>query len=426
MYAIVDCNSFYCGCERVFRPDLKDKPVVVLSNNDGCVIARTDEAKALGIAMGEPYFQIKEKLKNLGIAVFSSNYQLYGDMSQRVMKTLQHINPFIEFYSIDEAFIDLAHLDIQSKEELWAYGKMLKDTVYRHTGIATSVGIAPTKTLSKMANKLSKKKKAESQGVGVLFSNEDIKEAMSKIPVRDVWGIGHAYAAKLEKMHIEHPIKLMAYNREWFGKNLGGVVGLRLYDELSGKRTHEINDPRVAKEHIFSSRMFSRLVTNITEMQEAVASYATIAVEKLRRQNSAAGSVSVHIGTRKQGGRGSYFNSSKHIVFTQATDSASEIIKAAKQLVVEIFEEGAPYNRAGVSLSGIVPAGSIQGSFWSTPNTEKNAKLSEVIDKINVRMGNNTVFFAACGEQKAGWKMRQDLLSPQYSSDWDKLRWVKG
>lgn len=424
MYAIVDCNSFYCGCERVFRPDLKYTPIVVLSNNDGCVIARTDEAKALGIAMGEPYFQIKDKLKKLGIAVFSSNYQLYGDMSQRVMKTLQHINSCIEFYSIDEAFLDLAHLNIDDKQELWDYGKMLKDTVYQHTGIATSVGIGPTKTLAKMANKLSKKKKSESHCVGVLFSEADIKEAMSTIPVRDVWGIGRAYATKLEKMHIENPIKLLAYNREWFQKNLGGVVGLRLYDELHGKRTYELNKYREAKEHIFSSRMFSRVVTSLDEMQEAVASYATIAVEKLRRQGSAASSISVHAGTRQEGGRGSYFNSSKHIAFMEATDSASQIIKAAKQLMTEIFEEGAPYNRAGVSLAGIVPVSSIQASFWSNPGKEKNTKLSDAMDKINVRMGNNTVFFAASG-LKPKWAMKQDLLSPSYSTKWKHIPVVK-
>lgn len=423
MYAIVDCNSFYCGCERVFRPDLKEKPVVVLSNNDGCVIARTDEAKALGIAMGEPYFQIKDKLKKLGIAVFSSNYQLYGDMSQRVMKTLQHINSCIEFYSIDEAFLDLEHLNIDNKEELWEYGKMLKDTVYRHTGIATSVGIGPTKTLAKMANKLSKKNKVQSQGVGVLFSNEDVKEALHTIPIRDVWGIGRAYATKLEKMHIEHPIKLLAYNREWFQKNLGGVVGLRLYDELNGKRTYELNEYREAKEHIFSSRMFSRVVTDLVEMQEAVAAYTVIAVDKLRRQGSAACAVSVHAGTRKEKGRDSYFDNSKHLTFMEATDSAPQIIKAAKQLMAELFEEGAPYNRAGVSLSGIVPVSNIQTSFWASENKAKNARLSDAINKINVRMGNNTIYFAAAGV-KPGWVMRQALLSPKYSSKWKDIRTV--
>ncbi len=420
MKAIVDCNSFYCSAERVFRPDLWKKPIVVLSNNDGCIISRSDEAKVFGVGMAGPYFEAKPLIQKHGITVFSSNYHLYGDMSMRVMDTLRSLSPSVEVYSVDEAFMDLQHIPA---EELVDYSMHIRKTVETWTGISVSVGVAPTKTLSKIANHLAKKNKAATKCITILASNEARRDALKKTRVNEVWGVGRQYADKLLNIGITCAWDLSNMGEEWAYHHLGGVVGARLIRELNGDPCIEMKKPLTEKKMIATTRMFGEAVNDINEIKEAVATYTSRAAEKLRRQHSAAKVVSIFVVPREKDYNADFHHGSALSTLTvlpKATSITNELIKPAVQMVEEVYEKGAYYKKAGVMLSGLVPDTSIQSNMFLPEATNNGRMLMDMMDNVNFSMRDDVLKFAASGTDR-DWKMRQEMRSKRYTTRWEEL-----
>jgi DNA polymerase V len=427
MKAIVDCNNFYCSCERLFKPALWNKPVVVLSNNDGCIISRSDEAKALGVEMAGPYFKAKPLIEKHNVSVFSSNYNLYGDLSWRVMETLRTIvgKQNVEVYSVDEAFLDLS---IFPPEDLQHIATEIKETVEQWTGIKVSIGVAPTKVLSKLANRLAKKNKEKTNCVVVLDTEAKLKRALEITPVDDVWGVGGRYAHKLrEQWFITDALQLSKMSEEFGRIHLGGVVGVRLIRELKGIPCKEMDDELVTKKMIATTRMFGSPVDNIDDIKEAVATYTSRAAEKLRRQHSAAGIISVFVVTKEENHNVSFnygATHSKYATLPTATSFTNELIKPAVALVDYLFEKGKLYKKAGVMLSGLVPDVSIQGNLFVPETKNCERRLMAMIDNVNFSQRDDVLKFAASGTTR-NWKMRQELRSPRYTTRWEELCEVK-
>ncbi len=423
MKAIVDCNNFYCSCERLFKPHLDRKPVIVLSNNDGCIISRSDESKKLGVQMAGPYFLAKPLIEKHNISVFSSNYNLYGDLSWRVMETLRTIvgRKNVEVYSVDEAFLDLS---IFSKEELPVIAKEIKSTVEQWTGIKVSVGIAPTKVLAKLANRFSKKEKEKTGCIVLLDTEEKIIDALRQTPVGDLWGVGHQYAKKLQEMWGIYDALQLRNVSEMFAKtNLGGVVGARLIRELKGETSKEMEDELLSKKMIATTRMFGSPVGDIASIKEAVATYTSRAAEKLRRQHGAAKFISVFVVAKEQDHTTNFRmknTNSTQIELPSATSFTNELIKPAVQMVDQLFEKGKLYKKAGVMLSGIVPDASIQGNLFLADSKNCERKLMDMIDNVNFSQRDDVLKFAASGTTR-DWKMRQELRSGRYTTRWNEL-----
>lgn len=422
MKAIVDCNSFYCSCERLFKPELKDKPVVVLSNNDGCIISRTDEAKKLGVGMAAPYYQNKDIIEKNDVAVFSSNYNLYGDLSRRVMDTLRWLvgEENVEVYSVDEAFLSL---DTIPPDQLQAAAVRIKKTVEEWTGIAVSVGVAPTKVLSKVANRLSKKDKRGTKGVMVLNDTSAIKQALEMTLVDDIWGVGRRYAMKLHQTGIDNGWQLSKMPEEWARKNLGGVVGVRLIKELNSIACIPMKDPLETKKMIATTRMFGKPVFEVTEIKEAVATYTARAAEKLRRQFSAATMLQVFVvtnGSRNEKYEYSPQSRYQYTTFPKATADTGELIRYALPLAEKLYQPGLKYLKAGVILSGLVPDSSIQSSLFTRDVDHKKRYLMDAVDNINFSHRDDMVKYLASG-LKRNWKMRQEMRSKRYTTRWDEL-----
>lgn len=427
MKAIVDCNSFYCSCERLFRPHLDNKPVVVLSNNDGCIISRSDEAKTLGVEMAGPYFKAKPLIEKYDVATFSSNYNLYGDLSWRVMETLRIMlgKENVEVYSVDEAFLNL---DDFAANDLQLVAMNIRETVEQWTGIKVSVGVAPTKVLSKVANHLAKKNKIATACVVVLDTKEKIAQALQDTPIGEVWGVGYQYAQKLKEMNaVFTAYDLTKKTEEWAHKNLGGVVGVRLIKELKGESANEMKDELVVKKMIATTRMFGSPVKNIGDIKEAIATYTSRAAEKLRRQQSAANTISVFVVPKEQS-HNTYFRHgptvSSYVTLPVATSATNELIKPAVKLVDKLYEQGRIYKKAGVMLSGIVPDATIQGNLFLPETKNANRLLMSMVDNVNFAMRDDILKFAASGTTR-DWKMRQELRSPRYTSRWEELFVVK-
>jgi len=427
MKAIVDCNSFYCSCERLFRPHLDNKPVVVLSNNDGCIISRSDEAKAFGVEMAGPYFKAKPLIEKYDVATFSSNYNLYGDLSWRVMETLRIMlgEENVEVYSVDEAFLDLDEFE---EKDLQQVAMNIRETVELWTGIKVSVGVAPTKVLSKVANHLAKKNKIATECVVVLDTKEKIAKALQDTPVGEVWGVGRQNATKLKYgWNVHTAFELSNLSFEFGNKFLGGVVGVRLIKELRGEAVLHMEDELVTKKMIATTRMFGSPVSDIRDIKEAVATYTSKAAEKLRRQHGAAKIISVFVVTKDQD---HMLNFKKHgtistfTTLSSATSFTNELIKPAVHLVNNLYEEGQLYKKAGVMLSGIVPDNSIQGNLFVKGEKNCERKLMDMIDNINFSQRNDILKFAASGTTR-DWKMRQELRSPRYTSRWEEIFVVK-
>lgn len=422
MKAIVDCNNFYCSCERLFKPHLERRPVVVLSNNDGCIVSRSDEAKTLGVEMAGPYFMAKPLIEEHDVAVFSSNYNLYGDLSWRVMETLRIMvgKKNVEVYSVDEAFVDLSIFAI---EDLPTIAKEIRTTVEDWTGIKVSVGVAPTKVLAKLANRMAKKNKRLTDCVMVLDTTEKIRAALHKTPVSDIWGVGNQYANKLkEAWGIYDAWQLRNLSEEFAHAHLGGVVGIRLVRELKGISSKEMEDELVTKKMIATTRMFGNPVGDIDSIKEAVATYTSRAAEKLRRQHSAARVINVFVVARDENHNVDFRGAthSNHITLPTATSFTNELIKPAVALVNKLYKKGTFYKKAGVMLSGIVPDMSIQGNLFLTENKNSERKLMDMIDNINFSQRDDVLKFAASGTTR-DWKMRQELKSPRYTTRWDEL-----
>lgn len=421
MWAIVDCNSFYCSCERVFRPELAEKPVVVLSNNDGCIIARSDEAKDLGVGMAGPYFLAKPLIQKHGVEVFSSNYNLYGDMSRRVMAVLKEAvgERSVEVYSVDEAFLNLAGFSSEQSEN---FAQELRHRVETWTGVKVSIGIAPTKTLSKLANHIAKENKKAMRCVCVLNTEEKIRTALQQTAIKDLWGVGRQYAEKLAQLGIDTAWQLRNMPEEWARKNLGGVVGVRLLKELCGEAAIVLEEELKIKKMIATTRMFGSPVSSLSDIKEAIATYTSRAAEKLRRQRSAAGVINVFVVPKDKTTAPQFRHGpmlSTYAVLPYPTAVTPQLIKPAMWLAEKLFEQGKQYKKAGVILSALVPDAFIQGNLFEAKKSV-GRYLMEQIDNINFSMRGDVVKFAASGT-KRDWKMRRDFHSPRYTTRWEEL-----
>lgn len=418
MIAIVDCNNFYASCERVFNPKLNGKPVVVLSNNDGCIIARSQEAKDLGIKMGEPAFLREKFLAENGVHVFSSNYQLYGDMSRRVMNVLSRFSPNVEVYSIDEAFLDLGNF---AYTDLVEYGVKIRNTVIQWTGIPVCVGIAPTKTLAKIANKLSKKK--TSLGVYLIDSEESRIEALKATEIKDVWGVGGQYAKFLQNYNIHTAYDLSRTSDSWIKRNMS-VVGLRTKQELQGKPCIELELEPPDKKNIATTRSFGQMLTEFEPISEAVANYAASCAAKLRKQNSCANMLTVFVHTNQFREDLPQYARNRLIHLPVATNSSTELVHYAILGLKDIYKEGFSYKKAGVIVSGLVPDSVINLNLFDEVDRNRDKKIMSAIDELNNRFGREKVKVAAQGYSRK-WRLKQEKLSPCYTTNWNDILKVK-
>jgi len=420
IYALVDCNNFYVSCERVFNAALRNRPVIVMSNNDGCVVARSNEVKTLGVKMGMPVFQIRDLIVKHNIVLFSSNYPLYADMSDRTMRVLARFTPQLEIYSIDEGFLNLSHVE---QAQLTAYGQQIRATVLQLVGIPVSVGIATTKTLTKIATEIVKKY-PEYKGVLAIAaaSEEEIDIFLSAIAIADVWGIGPRYARFLHDHSIITARDLKYANPHWIRHHLT-VVGERTLLELRGISCLPLETTPRPKKGIMSSRTFGRPIERLDELEEAVATYTARATEKLRKQGSVAAHVSVFMHTDSFRTDLPQYATSGEKTITFPTSFTPELIKHALMLVRRIYKPGYKYKKAGVYLSKITPQEHVQydlfGDF-SFDQYQKKARLMLAVDLINSLWGNDTIFFAVQGVTRS-WQMRQERRSPRYTTQWGEL-----
>ncbi|WP_426491304.1 Y-family DNA polymerase [Hymenobacter sp. 102] len=423
MYALVDCNNFYVSCERVFQPRLEGRPVVVLSNNDGCLISRSPEAKALGLRMGDPYFQVKPLLEQHQVAVFSSNYALYGDMSRRVMWYLSQVVPAVEVYSIDEAFLDLHGMERFVAPSLEELARTIRANVLARTGIPTCVGIAPTKTLAKLANRLAKQNPALG-GVCYLDTAERRRGALEQVAVEDVWGIGHQYAQKLYAAGIRTAGELASCSEAYARKHLGGVVGARLVRELNGYPCQGLapsEDGTRARRSLCVSRTFGRPLTGFSDIVGAVSAFACRAGEKLRRQGDAAHLLTVFLSKSRYGLEPPPYSCSVVLTLPVATSDTVELVRFARAALKRLWQPGNRYTKAGVMLDGLEPAGQTQLSlFEAPPVSEKRTKLMAELDALNRRFGKGTVQLASLvlppGQSRAPWEGQAQWRTPQYTT----------
>ena len=418
MFALVDCNNFYASCERVFNPSLIDKPVVILSNNDGCVIARSNEAKALGIPMGAPAFKFKKVFEVNTINVFSSNYALYGDMSSRVMNLLSEFSPDIEVYSIDEAFLQFQGF---SYFDLQAIGNQMNKTVRKGTGIPISIGFAPTKALSKVANKIAKIFPKKTNSVYIIDNDEKRIKALKWLPIEDIWGIGRKHAKRLRAINIKNAYQFTQLHDDWVRKNMS-VVGLRLKQDLEGKPTLHLETPST-KKMIATTRSFEKMLVKYDDVKERVATFAISCSEKLRYQKSHCNTIMVFLQTN--GFRKDLPQYRRNIVVQThyPTNSSIDIVKHATTGLKAIFKEGYQYKKAGVIVMSLTPDNQKQLSLFNSENS-KHLPIMKTVDKLNRAYGYNKVKFASqsLGRQ---WKMKQERLSPRYSTNIKEVITIK-
>ncbi|MBN2018905.1 MAG: Y-family DNA polymerase [Sedimentisphaerales bacterium] len=378
VFALIDCNNFYVSCERVFNPKIESKPVVVLTNNDGCVVARSNEAKALGIGMGVPAFEVDDVFKKHNVEVFSSNYTLYADMSGRVMETLSTFTPAMEVYSIDEAFLNLGGID----GSLADYGRRIRRTVRKWTGLPVSIGIARTKTLAKIANHIAKKS-PRYDGVLDLTDALDVGQVLATVPVEKVWGIGIRSTIKLKRAGINTALDLSRADVEWI-KNCFGVIGVRTVYELRGECCYKLEDNPPARKSIVVSRMFGVPVESMEQLKEAAAGYAARAGERLREQGLAAGAQTVFV-TTSRFIKNRYFNT--HTVeFAVPTNDTVELIRAARGSIEKLYRKNCRFKKCGVVLLGLVPENRVQHGLFDDADREKSIRLMRAVDTINAKV----------------------------------------
>jgi DNA polymerase V len=416
MYALADCNNFYTSCERVFNPSLRKRPVVVLSNNDGCVIARSSEAKQLGIRMGIPAFEIEKLLSENRVAVFSSNYALYGDLSARVMNTLASFVPSIEIYSIDEAFLDFSGIPDEQIEPL---ALRIRQTVLKNTGIPIGIGIAPTKTLAKIANRLTKNK---SEAVCCLRENQQILQALQETQVGDVWGIGKQYARFLIQHGIVSALDFTKAPDDWIRKNMT-VAGLRTKKELAGISCLSPEEMVPDKKAICTSRSFGTPQADILQLEEAVATFTVRCAEKLRSQQSSASQIMVFIHTNAFRSDLPQYARNRVISLSPPTNNSIVLVKTAIEALHSIFRNGYLYKKAGVIVTGMVPEKEIQQDLFSETESLKLQKLMKSMDTLNRKRG-QAVKIATQGTGRK-WKLRQEQLSPAYSTRWKEIMEIR-
>lgn len=409
MYALVDCNNFYASCERVFKPSLIGQAIVVLSNNDGCVIARSQEAKDAGIPMGAPAFKFKKLFEEKKIHVFSSNYALYGDMSNRVMNILSGYAADVEIYSIDEAFLDLHDYDYL---ELEAYAREIKARVEKWTGIPVCIGLAPTKSLAKLANRIAKKYGDHTGGVYAIDSDEKREKALNWVPVDDIWGIGRQHAKKLRSYDVKTGLDFVQRPDHWVRKELS-VVGLRLKHDLMGIPSIEMEQWK-PKKSISTTRTFESTTQDYEEIRERVATFTVSCAEKLRKQGSSCSALMVFIQTSRHQKHLPQYQNSLVIKLPYPTNSSIDLVKFATQALQNIYRKGYSYKKAGVVVLDLVDESLKQLSLFSGENP-KHAPLLKVMDALNAKYKDSTVKLA-CQDPKRTWKMKQEKLSPSYTT----------
>ena len=409
MFALVDCNNFYASCERVFNPALIGKPIVVLSNNDGCVIARSNEAKDLGIPMGAPAYQFEEIFTKKDIAVFSANFALYGDMSHRVMTILQDFSPHCEIYSIDEAFLKMEGFDYV---DLHKYGVEIHLRVKQWTGLPICVGIAPTKALAKVANRIAKKFPQQTQNAYVIDSEEKRLKALKWLKIEDVWGVGRKNAIRLKEVGVRTAYDFTQLNDAWVRRNLS-VVGLRLKHDLQGIPTLDLEEVQ-ARKNIATTRSFEKNITDYEELKERVMTFSVSCAEKLRRQHSFCTALMVFIRTNSHRSELGQYHNSIVVKLPFATNSSIEIAKFACEGLQRIFKKGYHYKKAGVIIMDFKPENEIQLNLFENSNP-KHFPLMKAVDRINNLFGQQKIKLAG-QDQKRVWKMKQERLSPRYTT----------
>ena len=409
--ALVDCNSFYVSCERLFNPKIRNVPVVVLSNNDGCVISRSTEAKALGIKMGEPYFKVKELVKKNNVQIFSSNYSLYGDLSRRVMRVLKGFSDKIEIYSIDEAFIDLSHVKDEMTEE---YGKEIRERVLKWTGIPTSVGISNTKTLSKVANHIAKKNKA-----GVIFLKENIDEILKKFEISDVWGVGRQLSKLYIKNGINNAYQLKNISNSWVKKSTN-VLGAKTVMELRGIPCINLETEETKRKSCCVSRSFGRKIESLNKLKESITTHCLNAAEKIRNDNQTTRSITVFIRTSPFDKNRKYYSNSLTIDLPVATNNSLELVKVAIEGLKKIYKYGYFYQKAGVILSKLSEGGEKNLNLLTPILENKSQTLMKAIDVTNAKYGRNVISVAQAGINNS-WKMRREHSSKIDTASFDSL-----
>ncbi len=412
--ALVDCNNFYASCERVFQPGLRTRPVVVLSNNDGCVIARSNEAKALGIPMGAPWHLHKAQFARDGVIVRSSNYTLYGDMSRRVTAVLRQFSPDVEVYSIDECFLGFGGFD----GRLEGHARDLRAKVLQWTGIPVSVGIAPTKTLAKVANRLAKKSPS-AHGVMLLMDEAAQTDALARLTLTDLWGVAGRMARRLNNIGIATPLDLRAADPVFVRQCLSVVVE-RTVHELRGTPCMELEHVAPTAKSLMVSRSFGRAVTTLPELEETVASYAERAAEKLRRKGLAAGQVMVFVETNRFKPGERQHNASLLVEFPVATADTRRIAASAVQAVRRLYRAGHHYKKSGVLLLELTSPGAVQDDLWRSADTAKSKALMAAVDRLNQNFGRGTIGIAAGGIRKS-WGLKAERRSARYTTNWDEL-----
>ena len=416
MIALVDCNNFYASCERVFQPKLENKPIVVLSNNDGCVIARSNEAKALGIKMGAPAFKMRPIFDYHNVYVFSSNFALYGDLSNRVMQILSQESPAIEIYSIDEAFLDLKGI-----KKLNKFSVDLRKKVGQWTGIPVSVGIAPTKTLAKVANRIAKKYKKD--GVFLMKEPATITRVLKHVAVDELWGIGRKYSKFLSQRGFQTAYDLVNASESWVRNNMT-VNGLRMIKELKGIPCLSLEYETQRKKNICTSRSFGMDVKTLYELEEAVASYASTCAMKLRKEKSLTSSILVFVKTNPFKELNSQYSPCQKVILDVPTNDSMEITSQALSVLKRIYKDGFNYKKAGVIVGDIVSEESRQLSLFTTQDIFKTKNIMNAMDDINRKMGRNKVRLAVQGFDRK-WRLKQEKLSPCYTTRFEDVLEVK-
>lgn len=415
MYALVDCNNFYASCERVFKPQLRNKPIAILSNNDGCVISRSDEAKALGLPMGAPTFKYKSFFKEHNVHVFSSNYPLYGDMSSRVMNILGQFTPDIEIYSIDEAFLEFKGYENYDMKE---YGVEMQHRILKWTGIPTSVGIAPTKALAKVANKIARKFPKETNNVFIISSDKERIKALKWTSVESVWGIGRRLSKRLKAQGIQTAYDFTQLSDNWVRGNFS-VTELHLKKDLEGIATLELEDANQPKKAIATTRSFETTFSDIDNIKERVSTFATNCAEKLRKQESLCNMIIVLLSSDRHKKGAEQHRTSIHVALPYPTDSSLVISKYAVKAVSSIFKKGIKYKRAGVIVTGLVPNDNHQLPLFDSQDP-KHKPLMSTVDNINHKLGDYKIKLASQDLERT-WKMYQKHLSPKYTTNIDEL-----
>jgi len=410
MFALIDCNNFYASCERLFHPEYNGRPVIVLSNNDGCVIARSNEAKLLGIGMGAIFYQIEALIKEHQILVFSSNYTLYGDMSARVMTNIARFSPEVEVYSIDECFIT-----VPVSSDLESYARRLRNTIIRNTGIPVSVGIASTKTLAKLANKMCKK----TGGVCVLETEEQVSAALKDYQVEDLWGVGRSYSSKLIQMGVDTAYDLRKLPIGFVKEHLT-IQGLRMWNELWGRSCIPLQTVLERKKGLCTSRSFGKLTSNLEELQEATSSYANRLSLKLRNDKSCATVLSVRLLTNRFKTDQPQASPAISIPLTHPVNNTLDLVKTALYGLKQIYRPGFLFQKVEVIATGLIPDSEVQLDLFSNWNGKKHDKLSQVMDQVNQRFGSGILRMASEGHEQK-WKMNRKYLSSCYTTKWDDI-----